>query len=80
MQIEDFWKRLANHGVDVPPETQRAIGLECSQERVLIRPPASGSNKTRVFEMGTTVPATYVARQLGITVRQVRKLRRMVYG
>ncbi len=77
MRIEDFWKALAGHGVDVPQEVRQRIGLDLNQERVLIRPPDAG-NKARVLEAGTTVPATYVARQLGITVRQVRKYRSLL--
>lgn len=74
MQIEELWKRLASHGVDVDASVQRAIGLECFQERVLIRPPGD-STKRRVLEAGTSVPATYVARKLGVSVRTVQRYR-----
>lgn len=77
MRIEELWTELSKSGVAVPQDVQRTIGLRFNQERVLIRPP-SASNKTRVLEAGTTVPATFLARQLGITVRQVRKYRTLL--
>jgi hypothetical protein len=79
MKIEEFWKTLSKHGVDVPREVQQRIGTDLNQERVLIRP-LDRCNKARVLEAGTTVPATFVARQLGITVRQVRKYRTLLRG
>lgn len=77
MTIDDFWKRLNGYGVTVPDEVQRQVGLDLREERIMIRPPAA-NNKTRVLEYGTSVPATYVARTLGITVRQVRKHRSLL--
>jgi hypothetical protein len=78
MNIDDFWKRLGNYGVEVPPDVQRRVGLDMNQERVLIRPPSTQSAKLRVMQYGTGVPATYIARELGVTVRQVRKVRQML--
>jgi hypothetical protein len=78
MNIDDFWKRLGNYGVDVPPDVQRRVGLDFNQERVLIRPPTTASAKVRVLQYGTGVPSTYIARQIGISVRQVQKVRKMV--
>ena len=78
MNIDDFWKRLGNYGVDVPPDVQRRVGLDFNQERVLIRPPTTVSAKVRVLQYGTGVPSTYIARQIGISVRQVQKVRKMV--
>lgn len=81
MRIEDFWKRLAGYGVEVTPDVQRRVGLDLCQERVLIRPPGtSAPAKTRVLEYGSSVPAVFIARELGITVRQVRKVRQLVRG
>jgi len=76
MNIDDFWKRLGNYGVDVPPDVQRRVGMDFNQERVLIRPPTTGSAKVRVLEFGTGVPATFIARKLGITVQRVYQVRR----
>lgn len=78
MVIDEFWKRLAAYGVDVPAEVQRRVGLDMNQERVLIRPPADGSRKVRVLEYGTGVPATFVARKLGVTVRTVQRYRKLL--
>lgn len=80
MTIDDFWKRLENYGVAVPPEVRVRVGRDFNQERVLIRPPATTSAKVRVSEYGTGVPATFIARQLGVTVRQVRKIRATLRG
>lgn len=80
MRIEDLWKQLERHGVAVPVEVQRAVGMECNQERVLIRPPSTACHKIRVVEAGTTVPAAYVARQLGVTVRTVQRYRKLIAG
>lgn len=77
MRIEDLWRELSNAGLPVPADVQRSIGLRFNQERVLVRPPAS-NNKELVLQAGTSVPATYVARQLGITVRMVRKYRTLL--
>jgi hypothetical protein len=79
MRIDEFWNDLARYGIDVPAEVRQQFGLAHNQERVLIRPPAA-NNKARVLEAGTSVPATYVARTLGITVRQVRKYRTLLRG
>jgi uncharacterized Zn finger protein len=77
MTIDEFWKRLNTYGVTVPEDIQRQVGLDMREERVMIRPPAA-NNKVRVIEYGTSVPAAYVARTLGITVRQVRKHRSLL--
>lgn len=79
MRIDEFWKVLSTYGVDVPLDVQHKVGTNLNQERVMIRPPAS-SHKRAVLEYGTTVPATFIARNLGITVRQVRKIRQLVRG
>jgi hypothetical protein len=79
MQIEDFWKRLLSYGVVVPDEVQRRVGLDMNQERVFIRPPAV-NRKARVLEFGTSLPATFVARELGVTVQHVRRVRRLLRG
>jgi hypothetical protein len=76
MNIDEFWKRLQGYGVAVPQDVQRRVGLELNQERVLIRPPGTASSKLRVLEFGTGVPATYIARKLGITVQRVYQIRR----
>lgn len=78
MNIDEFWKRLAGYGVEVPQDVQRRVGLDLNQERVQIRPPGTTAAKARVLEYGTSVPATYIARQLGITVQHVRRIRRLV--
>lgn len=78
MVIDEFWKRLAAYGVDVPADVQRRVGLDMNQERVLIRPPAASSAKPRILEFGTSVPATYVARKLGVTVRTVQRYRKLL--
>ena len=78
MNIDDFWKRLAGYGVEVPAEVQRRVGLDMNQERVLIRPPAAHSAKTAVVSLGTTVPATFVARKLGVSVRTVQRYRKLL--
>ena len=78
MTIEEFWKRLEAHGVVVPHEIRSRIGLELSQERVMIRPPLRISNKARVLGYGSGVSSTFIARELGITVRQVQKIRKLV--
>lgn len=80
MNIDEFWKRLSGYGVEVPADVQRRVGLDMNQERVLIRPPAAENRKMRVQEYGTGVPATFVARELGVTVRQVRKIRQLLRG
>lgn len=79
MTIDEFWKRLAGYGVAVPDDIQRRVGFDLREERVLIRPPAC-SSKTRVLEYGTGVPATYVARKLGVTVRTVQRYRKLLAG
>ena len=79
MRIDELWRRLASFGVEVPPDVQRAIGLAHNQERVLIRPPAE-SHKAQVLALGTSVPAAYVARKLGVTVRTVQRHRRLLGG
>lgn len=76
MTIDEFWQHLAAHGIDVPLEVRRRIGLELCQERVMIRPPGTASAKVRVIEFGTSVPATFIARKLGITVQRVYQIRR----
>jgi hypothetical protein len=78
MRIEDLWIQLARHGIDVPPDVQRRIGLDHNQERVLIRPPGTAGAKTRVMALGTSVPAAFVAREIGITVQHVRRIRRLL--
>lgn len=78
MNIDDFWKQLREHGVDVPTDVQRRIGLDFNQERLLIRPPAQENRKVRVIEYGTSVSAHVVARQLGVTVQYVRRVRRLL--
>jgi hypothetical protein len=77
MTIDDFWKRLEGYGVAVPHEVQRRVGLDLCQERVMIRPPAP-SGKTRVLGYGTGVPATFIAREIGVTVQYVRQIRRLM--
>lgn len=77
MTIDEFWKRLAGYGVDVPVNVQRSVGLDMNQERIFIRPTVA-SIKPRVLEYGTGVPATFVARQLGVTVQHVRRVRRLL--
>lgn len=79
MTIDEFWRRLAGYGVAVPTDVQRRVGLDMAQERVMIRPPAA-SNKLRVLEYGTGVPATVVARELGVTAQHVRRVRRLLRG
>ena len=79
MTIDEFWKRLSQYGVVVPPDVRRQVGLDMNQERVFIRPPME-SRKTAALQYGTTVPATFVARRLGITVRQVQRYRRLLIG
>ena len=80
MKIEHFWKTLQDFGVAVPGDVQRQVGLALNQEKVLIRPPTTASTKVRVMEYGTSVPATFVARKLGVTVQHVRRVRRIVGG
>lgn len=80
MNIDEFWKRLAGYGVEVPADVRRRVGLDMNQERVLIRPPAPENRKVRVLEYGTGVPATFVARELGVTVQHVRRIRRLLRG
>jgi len=79
MTIDEFWKRLQGYGVDIPMDIQRRVGLELNQERVMIRPPTTVCNKIRVLELGNDVPATHVARDLGITVRRVLQIRRDLF-
>ena len=78
MNIDDFWKRLNGYGITVTPELQRRIGLDLNQERVMIRPPAQENRKARVIEYGTSISALIVARQTGVTVQYVRRVRRLL--
>lgn len=78
MRIEDLWRELLKSGVAVPADVQRSIGLRFNQERVLVRPPAAAASKAHVLEYGTSVPATFVARRLGITVRTVQRYRALL--
>lgn len=78
MTIDELWKTLAHYGAPVPVEVQQRFGRDFNQERVQIRPPGTTSAKTRVLEFGTGVPATFIARQIGITVQHVRRIRRLV--
>jgi len=78
MRIEELWTELSKSGVAVPQDVQRTIGLRFNQERVLIRPPAVGVQKASVLEFGTSVPATFVARKLGVTVRTVQRYRALL--
>lgn len=80
MRIEDLWKELAKSGVSVSDDVQRRIGLQFNQERVLIRPPSTACHKAGVLEAGTSVPAAYVARKLGVTVRTVQRHRKLLAG
>lgn len=77
MNIDEFWKRLAGYGVEVPVDVRRRVGLDLNQERVLIRPPGTPAAKTRVLEFGTGVPATYIARKMGVSVRTVQRYRKL---
>jgi hypothetical protein len=77
MTIDEFWKRLSGYGVAVPPDIQRRVGLDMCQERIMIRPTAP-LKKSSVLGYGTGVPATFVARELGVTVQYVRKIRRLL--
>ena len=79
MVIDEFWKRLAEFGVEVPPDVRRRIGIELNQERIFIRPQAA-NRKTAVLAHGTGVPATFIARKEGLSVRQVRRIRKLFNG
>lgn len=78
MTIDELWKTLASYGAPVPRDVQDRVGRDFNQERVQIRPPGTAAAKTRVLEFGTGVPATFVARQLGITVQRVYQIRRLL--
>jgi hypothetical protein len=82
--IDEIMQLLREQGVAVPTGIKQRVvdrfmqmngGTEVyvpkAPKRVIIN---------RVQQYGTTVPATFIARELGVTVQHVRRVRRLIRG
>lgn len=79
MTLEELFRVLGAHGVAVSETLQREIAQDLHGERIFVRRPcAEVPRKMRVLEYGTSVPASFVARQAGCTVQYVRRIRRLL--
>jgi hypothetical protein len=63
--------------VEVADRIKSSVEQQFAGERLYIGRP-SGEAKRAILGYGSSVPATYIARQLGVTVRHVRKVRQML--
>jgi aromatic ring-opening dioxygenase LigB subunit len=63
--------------VDVADRIKSSVEQQFRGERLYIGAP-KGEAKRAILEYGSSVPATYIARQLGVTVRHVRKVRQLL--
>ena len=72
-------RELEAAGVDsgVAERIKNNIETTFAGNRVYIGKP-KGEAKRQILEYGSSVPSTYIARQLGVTVRHVRKVRQML--
>lgn len=82
--IDEIMQLLRAEGVEVPAETGARVVTRFIQHNggTEVRVPKSPKRMTinRVQAFGTTVPATYIARELGMTVQHVRRVRRLLRG
>ncbi len=62
--------------VDVAERIKSSVEQQFRGERLYIGAP-KGEAKRAILSYGPSVPATYIARQLGVTVQHVRRVRRM---
>lgn len=89
--IRELLTALRAEGIDVPEPQARNVEQRIQREHggqtfYIPRLPRreAGLRKleriNRVAQFGTTVPVTYIARELGVTVQHVRRLRRVARG
>jgi hypothetical protein len=63
--------------IDVADRIKDSVQRQFAGERLYIGAP-KGEAKRAILGYGDSVPATYIARQLGVTVQHVRRVRRLV--
>jgi hypothetical protein len=63
--------------VEVADRIKASVERTFRGERLYIGAPR-GEAKRAILGFGDTVPATFIARQLGVTVQHVRRVRRML--
>ena len=73
-------RELEANGVDggLAERIKNSVEHNFRGERLYIGKAAPA--KRAILEFGSSVPATYIARKLGVTVRHVRKMRQMAGG
>ena len=62
--------------VEIADRIKTRVEQQFRGERLYIGAP-KGQAKRAILEFGDTVPATFIARQLGVTVQHVRQVRRL---
>jgi hypothetical protein len=72
-------RELESAGVDsgVADRIRASVEHTFRGERLYIGQPG-GAAKRKILEFGSSVPSTFIARELGVTVQHVRRVRRLV--
>ena len=63
--------------IDVADRIKASVEQRFQGERLYIGAP-KGEAKRAILGFGESVPATFIARKLGVTVQHVRRVRRLV--
>lgn len=73
-------RELEAAGVDggVAERIKTSVEQNFRGERLYIG--KTGEAKRAIMEFGSSVPSTFIAKKLGVTVRHVRKVRQMMKG
>lgn len=80
--IKDLIKAMRDAGVEFPDTV--AVQVEARMRaqyggcEVYVPKSPKGNNLVRIKSYGTSVPAAFVARQLGVTVRRVQQIRKLL--
>ena len=82
--IDEIMQLLRAQGVAVPSGIEQRVVERFMQANggteVYVPKAPKRMTINRVQQYGTTVPATFIARELGMTVQHVRRVRRLLRG
>lgn len=82
--IKDLIKAMRDAGVDIPdtvaPVVEARMRAQYGGCEIYVPKFPKGNNIVRIKSYGTSVPTTFIARQLGISIRQVQRIRKLVRG
>jgi formylmethanofuran dehydrogenase subunit D len=80
--IKDLIKAMRDAGVDIPdtvaPVVEARMRAQYGGCEIYVPKSPKGNKLVRIQAFGTSVPATFVARELGVTVRRVRQIRQLL--